>query len=122
MKPEKTVQTKKKTIEGKIFIEDRLLHQATELEIAPIGNDKYTITIKMILDDSVRDEPIDQSKKTQYLRYRHRCLPFELTFKVNLLDSGILDAEDKCVLVLFYMGEVQAPIVEQHKIQNIIRI
>lgn len=96
---------------GTLMINNKLMPQAADLEILPISNGEYAITVKCPLTFPITADLL--TFQSTELIYKNQYLPNSQYFKVSLLDSGITDVGMVCTLVLFYKGRKSTNPVEQ---------
>jgi hypothetical protein len=96
---------------GTLMINNKLIPQAADLEILPISNGEYAITVKCPLTFPITADFL--TFQSTELIYKNQYLPTSQYFKVSLLDSGITDVGMVCTLVLFYKGRKFTNPVEQ---------
>ena len=104
-------QDTQKTLVGKLLINNIDQDQASEVEISPAGNNVYAITIRMPLTERLKSDPQMLTTAPQEIVYRHPLMGMSRYFKANLVDSGLIDANGKCTIILFYRAQsVPSPV------------
>lgn len=100
------------SILGKVFLNGKLLEQVSLLEVAPVGDAIYSITLHMLLTNKAANDPRHMYRATQELSYEH---PFIETryFEASLIDSGFLDKDNALTLISFF----KARAIPQSKIK-----
>jgi hypothetical protein len=104
--PKQPASVSQHKLTGKITMDGKPMNKVTDLEINPATAPWYVITMRVQLDEPVDEvhNPYTMTKKRQEMMYENPFLG-RRWFNVDLVDSGIVDMDGKCTLVLFFKAQ-----------------
>ena len=111
----------KKRMSGKVLLNNKEVEQISEITIQPLGNELYTISLRLeALEDFIVD-PLSLVSGSFDLQYSNSFLPNPQAFRVKIEDSGLQDIDGRFVFTLILSGKrMRSAIIQQDKTVEVI--